>query len=439
MEVVAPHCAGLDVHRSMITGCALLSEERGRARQVKSQFVTTRAGLERLAVWLRGLGVTDVGMESTGVYWMPVFAVLEAAGGFELLVLNPEHVKGIKGRKSDMKDAEWLADLVRHGLVRGSFVPPKPIRALRDLTRYRRTLVENQGSERRRLIKLLEAADIKLAGVVSDIFGVSGRAILRALIEGGLSAVEMSKLVRGRLRQKRGLVIDALAGGLAEHQRDILAMQLARVEADEADIAALDRLIDERLAPYAPQMALLVTIPGIDRVVAATVIAEIGVDMSVFPSHRHIAAWGGTCPGNNESPTGPARGLKAHGKRKPIGARKEPAPAKAGGNPYLKTALCNAATAAARKRGSFFKAKYHKLKSRRGGGRAALAIAHKLLVCIYHMLSGNTSYRELGENYFDLRDTQRAARRYVRRLQDLGFSVILEASCQPQAEPANAL
>lgn len=421
MEVVAPRCAGLDVHRSMITACALLSDQHGRARQVKSQFVTTRAGLERLVGWLRELGVTHVGMESTGVYWVPVFAVLEAAGVFELLVLNPEHVKGMKGRKTDMNDAEWLANLVRHGLVRGSFVPPKPIRELRDLTRYRRTLVENQGSERRRLIKLLEAADVKLAGVISDIFGVSGRAILRALIEGGHSAVEMSKLVRGKLRQKRGLVIDALAGELADHQRGILAMQLARVEADEADIAALDRLIGERLAPYAPQMALLVTIPGIDWVVAATVIAEIGVDMSVFPSHRHLAAWGGTCPGNNESA----------GKRKPIGARK--------GNPYLKTALCNAAAAASRKRGSFFKAKYHKLKGRRGGGRAALAIAHKLLVCIYHMLSGNTSYRELGEDYFDLRDTQRAARRYVRRLQDLGFSVILEAPRQPQAEPANAL
>jgi len=405
----------------MIAACALLSDEHGRARQVKSQFVTTRAGLERLAAWLRGLGVRDVGMESTGVYWMPVFAVLEAAGGLELLVLNPEHVKGIKGRKSDMKDAEWLANLVRHGLVRGSFVPPKPIRELRDLTRYRRTLVENQGSERRRLVKLLEAADIKLAGVVSDIFGVSGRAILRALIAGGQSAVAMSKLVRGRLRQKRALVIDALAGELAEHQRDLLAMQLARVEADEADIAALDRWIDERLAPYAQQMALLMTIPGIDRVVAATVIAEIGVDMSVFPSSRHLAAWGGTCPGNHESA----------GKRKPIGARN--------GNPYLKTALCNAATAAARKRGSFFKAKYHKLKSRRGGGRAALAIAHKLLVCIYHMLSGKTSYRELGEDYFDIRDTQRAARRYVRRLQDLGFSVILQPHREPQAEPAYAL
>jgi hypothetical protein len=194
----------------------------------------------------------------------------------------------------------------------------------RDLTRYRRALVENQGSARRRLVKLLEAADLKLAGVVSDIFGVSGRASLRALIAGGHSAVEMSKLVRGRLRQKRGLVIDAVAGELAEHQRAVLAMQLARVEADEAGIVALDRRIDQRLAPYAPQMTWLLTIPGIDRVVAATVLAEIGVDMPVFPSHRHLAAWGGTCPGNNESPTGPARGLKAHGKRKPIGAQRQP-------------------------------------------------------------------------------------------------------------------
>jgi len=421
MQVVAPRCAGLDVHRSVIAACALISDGRGRARKVMSQFVTTRAGLERLVGWLRELGVTQVGMESTGVYWMPVYAVLEAAGGFELIVVNAQHAKGMKGRKTDVKDAEWLADLVRHGLVSGSFVPPQPIRELRDLTRYRRTLVENQGSERRRLIKLLEAADIKLAGVVSDIFGVSGRAILRALIEGGHSAAEMSKLARGNLRKKRGQLIDALAGELAMHQRQLLAMQLARVEADEADIAALDRQIERRLVPYAAQLELLMTIPGIDWVVAATVIAEIGVDMSVFPSHRHLAAWGGTCPGNNESA----------GKHKPSGARK--------GNPYLRTALCNAAIAASRKRGCFYKAKYYRLKSRRGGGRAALAIAHKLLVCIYHMLSGNTVYRELGEDYFDMRDTERATRRYVRRLQDLGFTVVLQAQSQTQAHAANAL
>ena len=241
----------------------------------------------------------------------------------------------------------------------------------------------------------------------------------------------MSKLACGHLRKKRGQLIEALAGELATHQRQLLAMQLARVEADEADIAALDRQIKERLIPHAAQLELLITIPGIDWVVAATVIAEIGVDMSVFPSHRHLAAWGGTCPGNNESPTGQARGLKAHGKHRPSGARK--------GNSYLRTALCNAAIAASRERGCFYKAKYYRLKSRRGGGRAALAIAHKLLVCIDHMLSGNTAYRELGEDYFDIRDTQRAARRYVRRLQDLGFTVLLERPQQAQPQAAYAL
>jgi transposase len=345
-----------------------------------------------------------------------------ARAGFTVLVVNAQHAKAIKGRKTDVKDAEWLAQLVRHGLVRGSFVPPRPIRELRDLTRYRRTLVENQASERRRLIKLLEMADLKLAGVISDIFGVSGRAILRALIptgqarglkaHGDQTAVEMSKLARGNLCRKRQQLIDALAGELAEHQRHMLALQLARVEADEADIAALDQRIADRLAPYAAQMAQLVAIPGIDWVVAATIIAEIGVDMSVFPSAGHLAAWAGACPGNNESA----------GLRKPTGARI--------GNPYLKAALCNAAIAASRKRGSFFKAKYLKLKSRRGGGRAALAIAHKLIVCVYHMLSTNVAYRELGEDYFDKRDTQRATRRYVRRLRDLGFAVLLQPLAQ---------
>jgi transposase len=421
MEVVSTRCAGLDVHRSVIVACALLGETRGRVRKVSGQFPTTRSGLERLLGWLGEFGVSHVGMESTGVYWMPIYAVLEQAGGFKLIVVNAQHAKAIKGRKTDVKDAEWLAELVRHGLVQGSFVPPRPIRQLRDLTRYRRTLVENQASERRRLIKLLEMADIKLAGVISDIFGVSGRAILRALIAGDQTAVAMSQLARGSLRRKRRQLIEALAGELAAHQRQMLALQLVRVEADEADIAALDRQIDEHLAPYAAQRARLMTIPGIDWVVAATIVAEIGVDMSVFPSAGHLAAWAGACPANHESA----------GKRQPAGART--------GNPYLKTALCNAAVAAARKRGSFFKAKYHKLKSRRGGGRAALAIAHKLLVCVYHMLSTSSPYRELGEDYLDRRDTQRAARRYVSRLRDLGFSVLIQPLSAPQPAPANGL
>jgi transposase len=405
MEVVWARCAGLDIHRTVIVACALVTEAKGKVRKEVSEFPTTVAGLQKLVAWLQELQVVAVGMESTGVYWMPVYAALEAAGGLELIVANALHVKAVPGRKTDVKDAEWLARLVRHGLVRKSFVPAQPFRDLRDLTRYRRTLIEAQTSERNRLIKLLEMVDIKLTGVVSDVFGVSGRAMLRGLIEGGQSAEQMAKLARGRLRRKQPQLIEALAGTLRDHHRRMLAIQLARVEAAEADIAALDQQIAERLLPYAEQMKLLIGIPGIDWVVAAIVIAEIGVDMAAFPSAGHLAAWAGVCPGNNESA----------GKRKPTGARK--------GNPYLKTALCNAAIGASRKTGSFFKTKYHKLKSRRGGGKAALAIAHKLLVCIYHILSTGSLYRDLGADFLDKRDTQRTANRYVRKLQDLGFAV----------------
>jgi len=416
MDVMAERCAGLDVHRSTVVACVLLSEAGGRTKKAKAEFTTTTAGLGKLVAWLREHGVSVVGMESTGVYWMPVYAALESAGGFELIVANAQHIKAVPGRKTDMNDAEWVACLVRHGLMRPSFVPPKAIRDLRDLTRYRRTLVEAQASERRRLIKLLEAADIKLAGVLSDVFGVCGRLILRAVIAGDQSAAAMAKLARGKLRQKRPQLFDALSAQVDPHRRGLLAMQLTRVEAAEADIAALDAQIAIHLAPYARQLGLLMAIPGIDRVVGATMIAEIGVDMTVFATAGHLAAWAGVCPGNNESA----------GKRKPTGARK--------GNPHLKTALCNAAIGASRKRDSFFKAKYHKLKSRRGGGRAALAIAHKLLVVAYHVLSTGAEYRDLGETYLDKRNAQRSAQRYVRRLENLGYTVTLN----PVAQTANA-
>jgi len=425
MDIVAHRSAGLDVHRSIIVACALLTEPNGRVTKERNQFPATAAGLVKLSAWLQALGVSHVGMESTGVYWMPVYAILEQAAGLALIVANAQHVKQVPGRKTDVKDAEWLAQLVRFGLMPKSFVPPKPVRDLRDLTRYRRTLTEVQGSERRRLIKLLEATDIKLAEVMSDVFGVSGRAILRALIEGQQTIPEMTKLARGQLRKKIPQLGEALAGRLDDHHRHMLAIQLARVEAAEADIATLDKQIATRLEPYAVQMELLVTIPGIDWVVAAIIIAEIGVDMSVFPSAGHLSAWAGVCPGNNQSA----------GKNKPTGARK--------GNVHLKTALCNAAIGASRKRNSFFKDKYTKLKIRRGGGRAALAIGHKLLVCAYHMLSTGTVYKDLGEHYQDKRDTQRATDRCVRRLEKLGFKVVLEPSEEqdntPQTELAEAL
>ena len=284
-------------------------------------------------------------MESTGVYWMPVFAALENAGGFDLWVVNAQHVKAVPGRKTDVKDAEWLAHLLRHGLLKKSFIPAKPFRELRDLTRYRRVLTEAQASERQRLIRLLELADIKLAGVMSDVFGVSGRAILKAIIEGGHTAFEMAKLARGALRKKRPQLAEALAVEMPAHQRQLLGIQLGRVEAAEAEIAALDKETAKRLEPYVKEMALLMTIPGIDWVVAAVIIAEIGTDLSSFPNADRLAAWGGMCPGNNDSA----------GKRKPAASRK--------GNPHLKTALCNAAIGASRKRGSYSKSKYHKLKA----------------------------------------------------------------------------
>jgi transposase len=415
MDVMVECCAGLDVHQASIVACVLCSQGASRLRKHLMTFPTAASGLEKLAAWLKSLGVTQVGMEATGVYWMPLYAALEAAGGIDLIVANAQHVKAVPGRKTDIKDAEWLARLVRHGLMRKSFVPPKPIRDLRDLTRYRRTLVETQASERRRLITLLEAADIKLATVLSDVFGVTGRAILRALIEGAQTAAEMVKLARGNVRKKRPQLAEALAARIDDHHRRLLSIQLARVEAAEADIAAIDQEITSRLAPYEAQMALLCTIPGIEWVVAATVIAEIGADMKAFPTPQQLAAWAGVCPGNNQS----------GGKSRITSARK--------GNPHLKTALCNAATSAARQRSSFFKAKYHALKARRGGGRATLAIAHKLLVCIHHILSDGTVYRELGDTYHQNRSRDRIAANCLRKLKQLGFNVDIR-----QDELANA-
>jgi transposase len=412
--IVRERCSGLDVHRSIIVVCVTLLLGGGRLKKLWNEFATTAAGLARLAAWLKELEVTHVAMEATGVYWMPVYAVLEAAGGFDLTVVNPHHAKALRKRKTDIKDAEWLAYLVRHDLVNKSFVPAKPFRDLRDLTRYRRSLVEAQASERRRLIKLLEAADIKLAGVMSDVFGISGRAILRALIGGGRSPAEMAKLARGRLRKKRPQLIDAMSVELDAHRRKLLAMQLARVEAAEVDIAVLDEQIAAHLAPYKDYVALLTTVPGIDWVIAAIIIAEVGVDLSAFPTVNHFAAWIGVCPGNNQSA----------GRSKTIGARK--------GNPYLTTALCNGATSAARRRGSFFKATYHRLKSRRGGGRAALAVAHKLAIVIYHMLTEGTPFRDLGAAHYDTQRAQRTAQRYVHSLQRLGFTVIIQP-IEPQA------
>jgi transposase len=410
MQVIIERCCGLDVHQETVVACVLVGAPGVRPRKEVRTFRTVTRDLEALRDWLKAEAVTHVGMESTGIYWRPVYAILE--GHFELIVGNARHIRNVPGRKTDVKDSEWIADLVRHGLIAKSFVPPWPLRELRELLRYRRKLVESQAAERNRLLKLLETANIKLSSVMSDVFGVSGRAMLRALIEGETSAEVLTGLAKGQLRRKRAELALALDGLMQEHHRFLLAMQIRRLEAIEQDIAALDLRIDVRLEPYRAAHALLTQIPGVDWLVAAVLIAEIGVDMSVFLSAYHLAAWAGVCPGNHESA----------GKQRSGRARK--------GNVHLRTMLVGAAISAARTKGSYLKDKFHRLKARRGALRAALAIAHKILVAAYHMLANGVDYRDLGEAYLDQIGQTRTVANLKRRLERLGYYVTLEPLAQ---------
>jgi transposase len=418
MERMIERCAGLDVHQATVVACVLINEHGNRPRKELRTFGTMTDELEALRDWLVTEQVTHVGMESTGVYWRPVHAVLEEH--VAVIVGNARHIRNVPGRKTDVKDAEWIAELVCCGLVRPSFVPPKPLRELRELLRYRRKLTEAQASERNRLHKQLEIANVKLGSVASDVFGVSGRAMVRALIDNTTSPAEMAELARGRLRSKRGELTHALKGRLDNTQRFLLSMQLRRVEGIETLIEELDQRITEKLTPYQAEMALLMQIPGVDWVVAGVLIAEIGVDMSVFVSVHHLAAWAGLCPGSHESA----------GKRRSTAARK--------GNVHLRTMLVGAARPAARTKGSYFKDKYYRLKARRGAMRAAMAIAHKILVAAYHMLVRRVDYRDLGEAYLDRIDHTRTAANLKRRLERLGYVVsILPQTPAPDTRVAN--
>ena len=410
MRVIIERCCGLDVHQETVVACLLIGAPGDRPTKEVRTFRTVTRDLEALRDWLAAAGVTHVGMESTGVYWRPVYAVLE--GHFDLIVGNARHIRNVPGRKTDVKDAEWIADLVRHGLIAKSFVPPRPLREMRELLRYRRKLTESQAAERNRLLKLLETANIKLASIMSDVFGVSGRAMLRALIEGQASVEAMADLARGQLRRKRSDLILALEGRMEEHHRFLLTTQLRRLETIEQDIAALDLRINERLEPYRAPHALLMQIPGVDWLVAAVLIAEIGVDMSVFLSVYHLSAWAGVCPGSHESA----------GRQKSGRARK--------GNVHLRTMLVGAAISAAKTRGSYLKDKFHRLKARRGAMRAALAIAHKILVSAYHMLAKGLAYHDLGEAYLDQIGQSRTVANLKRRLERLGYHVTLERTTQ---------
>ena len=405
MQVLVECGCGLDVHQATVVACLLLVGKDGRVHKQMRTFGTTTREPISLREWLLGNGCTHLAMESTGVYWKPVYTILE--GALQIVVANAQHVKKVPGRKTDVKDAEWLADLLCHGLLRPSFVPPKPIRELRDLTRYRRKLVQSQAAERNRRLKLLESANIKLASVASDVFGVSGRLMLRALIEGKASPKEMAELAKKQLRKKIPELELALEGRVEEHHRFLLKLQLDRLEWVEKDLEVLDQRIQQKLEPYAAQLVLLDEIPGVDWTLAAVIIAELGVDMGVFQNVSQMASWAGVCPGNNESA----------GKRKSSRIPK--------GNVYLKTALVEAAHSAAKAKGTYLRDKFYRLKARRGYKRAAVAIAHKILGAVYHMLSQQVSYNDLGDLYLDKLNKHHLTRNLVHRLERLGYTVTL--------------
>jgi transposase len=405
MEAIVECCAGLDVHQATVVACVISGPAGKKPKKETRTFGTMHHELMQLRDWLKQADCTLVAMESTGVYWKPVHAMLE--DHFDIVVGNAQHIKNVPGRKTDVKDSEWICNLARHGLIARSFVPPRAIRDLRDLTRYRRKLVEAASAERNRLIKLLESAGIKLAGVASDVFGVSGRAMLHALIEGEQSPAEMAKLARGRMRNKLTELEHALRGDIDEHHRFILRLQFGRIKGAEADLAVLEQRIEEKLAPYEQVLRRLLDIPGVERTGAACIIAEIGVDMSQFHSASHLASWAGLCPGNHES-AGRQRGGKT---------RK--------GNVFLKTALVTAAITAGKARGTYYAEKYRRLCARRGKLRAAVAVGHTILVAIYHMLTDGTFHRDPGAEFLDNLDRSRTSKQLVRRLNAMGFNVQL--------------
>ena len=406
MDAIVERVCGVDVGQATVVATTLIGAAHERATKQTRTFRTVTKELMELREWLLANGVTHVALEGTGIYWKPVHAVLEDA--FEVIVGNAHHIKNVPGRKTDVKDSEWLADLARHGLIAKSFVPPKPLRQLRDLLRYRRKLVEGRTAERNRLLKLLETANVKLASVMSDVFGVSGMLMLRALVDGTATPETMAQFAKGLLRKKTADLERALEGRLEDHHRFLLSLQLRRLELVDQDLALLDDRIDETMRPYQEQCRLLQQIPGVNRVLAAVLVAEVGPDMRVFHSARHLAAWAGVCPGNNESA----------GKQKMTPARK--------GNVHLRTALVEAAMAASRKKRSYLKDKFHRLRARRGTKRAAMAIAHKILIAVYHMLSTGTGYADLGETYLDGLEKRRVTRNLIRRLERLGYEVKLE-------------
>lgn len=405
MQVVYERCCGLDVHKRTITACRL-KWLGGQWQKETRQFGTMTKDLLELSDWLIAEGCTHVAMESTGVYWKPVYNILE--GHFELLVVNAQHLKAVPGRKTDVRDAEWIAELLAHGLLRGSFVPPADVRELRDLTRYRTSLVRDRARTLNRLQKVLEDANIKLANVVTDIDGVSARLMLKALLVGEKDTEQLASLAKGRLKEKREQLVQALSGRLKPHQSFLITEHLAQIDYVEGAIERLSQQIEERLRPFEQELGWLDTIPGVSRRTAEVLWAETGGDMSRFASARHLASWAGMCPGNNESA----------GKRRNGRTRK--------GSPWLRHCLIEAAHGAARTKNKYLSSQYHRVGARRGKKKALVAVGHSILVIAYHLLTRKQAYSDLGANYFDERDRQAVTKRCLSRLNKLGYKVSLE-------------
>jgi transposase len=406
MDIVYARCAGLDVHKTTVVACVRKPGPQPDARHAETQtFTTTLQGLRALVAWLVAHGVTHVAMESTGVYWRPVFAVLE--GTVEVRLMNARHAKMPPGRKTDVGDSAWLAQLLECGLVEGSFIPPAAVRDLRDLTRMRKALIRERGHHVNRIAKTLELANIKLGSVVTDIMGKTGRAILEALSTGLDDPAQLAARAQGSLRKKQAALREAVEGRLTPHYAFLLEQHLALIDTLDAHIATLDTRIEAAMAPFAEAAALVQTMPGVAERATQAILAETGVDMDRFPTAAHFASWARLCPGTHESA----------GKRRPTPTGK--------GATWLRATLQEAAWAAVRTKKSYYRALYHRMKARGGPKKAIVAVQHAMLVALWHMLKHRVPHQDLGADYFDRRNTARIRRHHVRRLEQLGYQVLL--------------
>ena len=405
MEVLYRRCCGLDVHKETVVACLRAMSGSEVVREVRT-FETTTASLMALSGWLAENGCTHVAMEATGVYWKPVWHILDD-GDFQLILANAAHVKNVPGRKTDVNDATWLADLLAHGLIRASFVPDTQTQELRTLLRTRKQLVREKSSHILRVQKMLEDANIKLDSVITDVMGMSGRAMIEALIAGESNPAKLARLANYRLRASQEKLREALRGRVTKHHRFLLRLHLNQIDALDASIVMIDEQVEAGIAPFRAAVGQVMTIPGIRDIGAQVIVSEIGTDMSRFPSEGHLISWAGLCPRNDESA----------GKRRSNRLRK--------GAPWLKTTLVQCAWAAVRKKGSYLQAQFLRLKARRGPKKAIMAVAASILTAIYHMLKDGTLYRDLGSNHFQNRSKGQQTKRLVKRLADLGYKVAL--------------